>query len=158
MPHIIITDLGKRRIAHLGGSRQFYVCNKRRLGYEAALRDHGQAARPEYIITGGFHEEDDRSLREPPDAVFAINDPLALGAFSYCQVHGITVPDDITLVGFSNNPSTTWVRARLTAVSQPPFEIDKTAASLLLRKRAGKKIYSVKTIVLKTELVNRESA
>lgn len=156
---------GKRRIAHLGGSRNFYVSKKRRQGYEAALRDHGQAVRPEYIITGGFHEEDGHSgaaelikLREPPDAVFTINDPVALGAFSYWQDHGITIPDDIALVGFSNNPNTTLVRPRLTTVNQPAFEIGQTAASLLLKKLASNKGTTEETIVLKTELVIRESA
>jgi len=156
---------GRRRIAHLAGSNTLYVSRKRREGYEAALKDNGLSVRPEYIITGGYHEEDGRSgaaelikLSEPPDAVFAINDPVALGAFSYWQDHGITIPDDIALVGFSNNPNTTLVRPRLTTVNQPAFEIGKTAASLLLKKLDSKIETQEETIILKTELVIRESA
>ena len=72
---------------------------------------------------------------------------------------GIKIPEDIALVGFSNNPNTTLIRPRLTTVSQPAFEMGKVAAALLLKKLdASSTASSVETVVLKTELVIRESA
>ena len=61
--------------------------------------------------------------------------------------HGITIPDDIALVSFSNNPNTTLVKSILTTVSHPAFEIGKTAASLLLKKLASKKDTAAETCV-----------
>ena len=93
------------------------------------------------------------------DAIFAINDPVALGAFNYLQNNNILIPDEIALVGFSNNPNTALVRPRLTTVSQPAFEIGKTAATLLLQRlKSSAEQRTPETIVLKTELVIRESS
>ena len=156
---------GRRRIAHLAGSTSLYVSRKRREGYEAALRDHGLPLRPEYILNGGYHEEDGRvgmtrllALREPPDAVFAINDPVAIGAFLLLREKGFAVPGDIALVGFSNNPNTALTTPRLTTVNQPAFEIGRQAVSLLLKNFASKNMPPpVETVILKTQLIIRES-
>lgn len=157
---------GYKRIAHLAGTPSLYVSRKRREGYETALDEHGMDLRPDYIISGGYHEEDGRtgaekllSLSEPPDAIFAINDPVALGAFLHLQDQGIQIPGSIGLVGFSNNPNTTLVRPRLTTVNQPAFEIGKAAAGLLLKYfKPGSEKKQIETIILKTELVVRESS
>ena len=162
--HLI--ENGRTRIAHLAGNGTLYVSRKRREGYEAALRDHGLPLPSEYVISGGYHEEDGRSaarklcrLHQLPDAVFAINDPVALGAFNYFQQNNIAIPDQIALVGFSNNPNTALVTPRLTTVSQPAFEMGKTAASLLLQKLNHKDDNKPpETVILKTKLVVRESS
>jgi DNA-binding LacI/PurR family transcriptional regulator len=162
--HLI--ERGYQRIAHLAGTPTLYVSRKRREGYEAALQEFGRKLRPEYIITGGYHEEDGRAGAEklleqaiPPDAIFAINDPVALGAFLHLQDRGIAIPGKIGLVGFSNNPNTTLVRPRLTTVNQPAFEMGRTAAGMLLKSfKAGPKKQRIETIILKTELVVRESS
>ena len=157
---------GKKRIAHFGGNKTLYISRKRREGYEAALRDNGLPVSPELIITAGYHEEDGKaaarklwSSAEKADAVFAINDPVALGALRYFQAHNISIPDDIALVGFSNNPNTSLVIPQLTTVSQPAFEMGKKAVSLLLQRlNDGEETRSSETIVLKTELIIRESS
>lgn len=162
--HLI--ERGYRRIAHLAGSETLYVGRQRREGYEAALRDHSRPVRPEYIITGGCHEEDGRwgarilmASAEPPDAIFAMNDPVALGAFLHLQEHGVLIGEEVGLVGFSNNPNTRLVRPSLTTVNQPAFEMGSTAARLLLKHLTnGPTVHSVETITLRTELVIRESS
>lgn len=88
-----------------------------------------------------------------------INDPVALGAYMHFRDSGIKIPDEIALIGFSNNPNTTLIRPRLTTVSQPAFEMGKVAATLLLKKLGSSSIMSsAETVVLKTELLIRESA
>lgn len=157
---------GRKRIAHIGGRNQLYVSRKRRQGFEAAMKDHNISPDPDYIVTGGYHEEDGRAaaqelcgLAAPPDAVFAINDPVALGAYMHFIDSGIKIPEEIALIGFSNNPNTTLIRPRLTTVSQPAFEMGKVAVSLLLKKLGSSSITSsAETVVLKTELLIRESA
>lgn len=157
---------GYKRIAHLAGSPTLFVSHKRSEGYKAALRDHNMEIRPEYIYAGGYHEEDGRAgaeyllnLIEPPDAIFAINDPVALGAFLHLQDKGIAIPDRMALVGFSNNPNTKLVRPRLTTVNQPAFAMGRTAAGLLLKTfKIEPEKQQFETITLKTELIVRESS
>ncbi len=162
--HLI--DRGYQKIAHLGGRPTLYVSRKRREGYVSALNDNNCRVNPDYIIDGGYHEEDGRtgakkllSLAEPPDAIFAINDPVALGAFLHIQDNGIIIPRDIGLVGFSNNPNTILVRPKLTTVNQPAFEIGCAAAELLLKNfSVPQEDQEIQTVVLKTELVVRQSS
>ena len=157
---------GRKRIAHIGGSNSLYVSRKRREGFEAALRDNNISIHPEFVVIGGYHEEDGRaaaqklcSLDPQPDAIFAINDPVALGAYIHLRDSGVTIPDEIALVGFSNNPNTTLIKPQLTTVSQPAFEMGKTAAAMLLKKLGvSSSADKTETVVLKTELVIRESA
>lgn len=160
--HLIET--GRRRIAHLTSAGSLYVGRKRREGYEAALRAHGLTVRPEYIIEGGCHEEDGRAgarrllaMAEPPDGIFAINDPVALGAFLYLQDQRVRIPEQIGLVGFSDNPNAVLVRPALTTIKQPAYEIGKTAASLLLDILEGRALKNGTTITLETRLVIRGS-
>jgi len=162
--HLI--ERGYQRIAHLAGNPTLYVSRKRSDGYEAALRDHYREIRSEYIITGGYHEEDGRAgverllcLTDPPDAIFTINDPVAIGAFRQLQDRGMAIPGKMALVGFSNNPNTALVRPRITTVNQPAFEIGQTTARLLLKNfYLSPEKQKVETIVLKTELIVRESS
>ncbi len=161
-----LLERGRKRIAHIGGTSALSVSRQRRAGYEAALRDHGLPLLSELCLYGGYHEEDGRAgaeklrkLAEPPDAIFAINDPVAIGAFIYLQEQGVKIPDDVALVGYSNNPNTALVRPRLTTVNQPAFEIGRRAATLLLQKfTVEADIHATETIVLPTELVVRESS
>ncbi len=156
---------GYRRIAHLTGSHTLNVSQKRYEGYIAALQDHHMEIRSDYIISGGYHEDSGMAgaeqllcLNDPPDAIFAINDPVALGVYFYLQDKGIPVPEKMALVGFSNNPNTMLVRPRLTTVNQPAFEIGRTAAGLLLKSFENEQEkQKIETIVLKTELIVRES-
>jgi LacI family transcriptional regulator len=162
--HLI--DRGHKKIAHLAGTPSLYVSRKRQEGYMAALRDHGLPVLPEYIISGGYHEEDGLkgaqllwNLEKRPDAVFAINDPVALGAHMFFQDNGVTIPDEIALIGFSNNPDTLLVRPRLSTVNQPAFKMGKTAAKMMLANlKPQTKKRNKQTTVLKTHLIVRESS
>ena len=157
---------GKKKIAHLTGTSAIHVSYQRQEGYKAALRDHGLPIIPEYIVSGGYNEEDGQrgaeilwNLEHRPDALFAINDPVALGAHLYFQDHQVAIPEEIALVGFSNNPNTRLVRPRLTTVNQPAFEMGKRAAQMILTQCNPKNKGEKKQIkVLKTHLIIRESS
>jgi len=160
--HLIAT--GRRRIAHLAGSSRLYVSRKRCEGWLTALRDHGIPVGEGYLIRGGCHEEDGRlgmqrllDLPERPDAVFCINDPVAIGAYLCLREQGVAIPGEVALIGFSNNPNTALVTPRLTTVNQPAFDIGRQAAQLLLQHFSGEQAVVPQTIVLKTELIIRES-
>jgi LacI family transcriptional regulator len=162
--HLI--ERGRRAIAHLAGAKALYVSRKRQEGYQAALMAAGLPVNPEMVVHGGYHEEDGwrgaeqlLSAGTSIDAIFAINDPVALGALFYCQEHGIRVPEDVAIVGFSNNPNSRLVRPQLTTVNQPATEMGKTVARMLLERLEPNEIeIAPRKIVLKTELIIRASS
>jgi len=72
------------------------------------------------------------SLKEKPDAIFAVNDPVAIGTLLELRKKSIKVPEEIALVGFSESPIGRILG--LTSVAQPTFKIGNTAAEILLKK------------------------
>lgn len=156
---------GYKKIAHLTGSDTMYVSKKRKEGYLAALRDSDLEAHPEHIIVCGIYEEDGvqgteklLALPNKPDAIFAFNDPVALGVLQSLRDNNIKIPEEIGIIGFTNNSEAAIVTPRLTTINQPAVEIGQTAAKLLLKSLTkGQDKQLCETIVLETELVVRES-
>jgi len=91
-----------------------------------------------------------------PDAIFAVNDPVAIGAFQRIKEAGLKIPGDIAIIGFSNNKITALVDPPLTTVNQPSFEMGKKAAEILIDSIENG-ITDPKTFVLDTELIIRGS-
>jgi LacI family transcriptional regulator len=161
--HLI--ERGYRNIAHLAGPKTLEICKERLEGYKEALLYAGVPLKEEYIIYGGMHENDgyasmDELIKKGnvPDAVFAVNDPVAVGAFQRIKEEGLKIPDDIGIVGFSNNKITTLVDPPLTTVDQPSFEMGKKAAEILIDLIENPQ-ESIKpsVVVLDTELIVRKS-
>jgi len=135
------------------------------MGYFDALKKHGVPFDENLMVYGRFNEGDGivefrklLRLNPMPDVIFAVNDPVAIGAFIQIKEKGFKIPDDIALVGFSNNPISALIDPPLTTVHQPSYEIGRTAARLLLKeiKNHRKEIHH-ETIVLKTRLIIRKS-
>ncbi|MFB0515831.1 MAG: LacI family DNA-binding transcriptional regulator [Candidatus Neomarinimicrobiota bacterium] len=162
--HLI--DSGYRRIAHLAGPRHLYISRERLRGYLDALAGYGLAVDEALIIHGGLHEEDGeagfkelKKLPNAPDAVFAVNDPVAIGAFRVIKANNLRIPDDVGLVGFSNNPITEIIEPPLSTVDQPGYEMGQTAARLLLEAIDGQgSVSKPVTRILKTHLIIRGSS
>jgi LacI family transcriptional regulator len=91
-----------------------------------------------------------------PDAIFAVNDPVAIGAFQRIKEAGLRIPDDIAIVGFSNNKITSLVDPQITTVDQPSFEMGRKAAEILISTIEDKTI-EPKTLVLDAKLIVRGS-
>ncbi len=161
-----LVQKGYKRIAHLAGPRDLAICRKRCEGYVDALKQAGIAVTEELVPYGGMHEEDGyasmaRLLTDSgfPDAVFAVNDPVVIGAYQKIKEAGLRIPRDIALVGFSNNWITSLVDPPITTVNQPSFEMGKVATRLLIEAIDNKWSDDQKrTIVLDTDLVVRSSA
>ncbi len=158
---------GYKRIAHLGGAKHLSVSRDRYKGYRDALKNYGIVFEEELVHFAGFHEQDGiigmhylLDLKNPPDAVFTINDPVAIGAYDEIKKRKLRIPQDIALVGFSNNPISSIVDPPLTTIDQPAFELGKTATKILLMqikaKNEKKSFKSIKE-VLETKLIIRES-
>ncbi len=155
---------GYKKIAHIGGSRNFIISEKRHQGYVDALKKHEMAVNCNLVYFGGFHEKNGvegiRYLLEgsnKPDAVFAVNDPVALGAYDEIKKRGLKIPKDIAVIGFSNNPVSALVAPPLTTIKQPAYEMGKEAAELLF-KQMKNKTNNIEEKILKTYLIERSSA
>jgi len=130
---------GYRRIAHLAGNNHLSVTKDRMQGYLNALTAYDIPVNENLIMYVGVQQERAEtgidylmSLKEKPDAIFAINDPIAVGCMLELKKRGIRVPEDIAVAGFSESPIGRIME--LTSVYQPTFDIGRRAAGLLLKK------------------------
>lgn len=156
---------GYKNIAHLAGPTDLDICANRYRGYTRALQAGNISSNNELVIFGGLHEQDgynsmsillDQSKKI--DAVFAVNDPVAIGAFQKIKEAGLKIPDDIGIIGFSNNKITGLIDPKLTTVDQPSYSMGKKAAEILIEliKNENKKILPI-TEILAANLIVRES-
>jgi len=161
--HLI--NSGYKRIAHLAGPAYISISHDRYQGYLAALQKYNVPFQKDLVVYGGFTEEDGvigfqklLRLSEMPDAIFAVNDPVAIGAFMQIKAHEFKIPDDVALVGFSDNPITSLVEPSLTTVAQPKYEIGKLAAKLLIEQIENDTVpFQPKIEILKAKLIVRKS-
>ena len=99
------------------------------------------------------------NLPERPDAVFANNDMIALGAMMAIKEAGLRIPQDIAVVGFSNWQFCSLVEPQLSSIAQPGLEMGRLAATLLFDLLENKPVPNVNRVrVLETELVVRDSS
>jgi LacI family transcriptional regulator/LacI family repressor for deo operon, udp, cdd, tsx, nupC, and nupG len=162
--HLIGT--GKRRIAHLAGPDALLISRKRLQGYRDALRKHGLPIVEDLIIPYDLTAEKARiyvkhllDLAEPPDGLFAINDPTAIEAIRVIKAKGLRIPGDIGVVGFSNDYASALIEPGLTTIAQPMREIGKAAVQLLLEQMEREPTeWKAVTRILPTELVVRGSS
>ena len=98
------------------------------------------------------------SLPNPPTAVFAVNDLMAIGAMEAAHKAGLRIPEDMAIVGFDDIPPASWVRPRLTTVAQRSSEIGRTMAEALFGRILGTYSGGSRRYEVKCRLVKRESA
>ncbi|MGW0820191.1 LacI family DNA-binding transcriptional regulator [Streptomyces sp. NPDC002845] len=155
--------LGHERIACIGGYRRKMCSSARIAGYRSALTSAGLKYQPEYVRYGNFNETMARrrmlellDLPQPPTAVFVCSDPMALGVYEALAERELSVPHDISVVGFDDLPEARWATPALTTVRQPLSEMAATALRLLVRMMAGDQPEGTRT-ELSTRLVERSS-
>ena len=158
-----LVERGYKKIAHFAGPKELGICIKRRNGYVDALKHAQIELRNEFVLYGGLHEQDgyrsmDSLLRNSthPDAIFAVNDPVAVGTFQRIKEAGLRIPDDIAIVGFSNNQITRLLDPPMTTVDQPSFEMGRKSAEILI-KTIEDKTFEPRTLVLDATLIVRGS-
>ena len=141
--HLI--ELGHQRIAFIAGDQDHPDANERLRGYRAALETAGIAFEPELVVPGEYHEVSgllavDRLLerRQRFTAIFAANDQMAIGAALGLQRRSLRVPEDVSLVGFDDLPTSVYAIPPLSTVHQPAYELGRLAAAAMLQLLAGK--------------------
>ena len=160
-----LIETGRKKIAHFSGPKVLKICEQRLKGYKDALKKANIPFNNKLIRFGGLHETDgynsmDALLKENifPDAIFAVNDPVAIGAFQRIKEAGLKIPADVAIVGFSNNKITSLVEPSITTVNQPSFEMGKKSAEILIQMIENEEIKNrKKTIILETKLIVRNS-
>ncbi|WP_204030132.1 substrate-binding domain-containing protein, partial [Micromonospora andamanensis] len=159
-----LIGLGHRRIGFIAGPPQLMCSRARMDGYRAALEAAGIPIDDRLIQAGNFYHEAGFSggvrllgLTEPPTAIFASSDQMALGVYEAVRQRGLRMPDDISVVGFDDLPEVRWCSPPLTTVRQPLAEMGMLAARTVLRLARGEKVESPR-VELATELVIRDSA
>jgi LacI family transcriptional regulator len=161
MQHLL--SLGHRRIAAVTGPAGWQATEDRRRGYYAALAGAGILPDAELEVEGDFEiaggvraGEQLFDLADPPTAVFAFNDLLAIGVIQAAQSRGLQVPEDVSVVGFDDLEFSTIVTPRLTTVRQPLEEMGRTAVSMLVRLLEHQRFETLH-VQLGTRLVVRDS-
>jgi LacI family transcriptional regulator len=158
-----LLSLGHRRVGYVGGPAMA-VCNQARMhGYRAAMEAAGAPVPDAYVRPGEFAYGAGLlgaaallDLAEPPTAIFAGNDEIALGVIEAARARGLRVPEDLSVVGFDDTNLARMASPPLTTVRQPLREMGGAALRTALRLANGEKVES-HHIELATELVVRAS-
>lgn len=135
--HLI--ENGHRSIAMVTGPLALFEASHRRLGFINALDQADCDARLAAEIESDFKEESGAesmnqiiSHEEPITAAFFHNDDMAVGALDWCRLHGIRVPQDVSIIGFDNSRISKYTTPLLTTIEQPVYEIGEAAATRIL--------------------------
>lgn len=134
-----LESLGHRRIGFIAGPTGFLSAKERRVGFLGALAQRGVTIEPEYIVEGGYTYEsgvacaDLLLARKPrPTAIFASNDEMAAGVYRAAQRLGLSIPGDLSVIGFDDGPLAARLLPSLTTVRLPIRDIGRIAAQRLV--------------------------
>jgi len=159
-----LVEQGRQAIAHIMGPPIVHA-KRRADGYKAALKQLDARTRAEWIVRGGFMEADGYramtkllALEPRIDAVFATNDPTAIGAMKAIWDAGLRVPDDIAIVGAGDIALGDLLRVPLTTVSWSRDEQGKQAAKLLLDRIGPEPSDRFRSVVIPPHLIARRSS
>ncbi len=162
--HLI--DRGCKRIAHIAGPELLNTYKERKAGYLKALNEAGISVGDGYLEVTNLTREEGKqafsrlmSLPDPPDGVFCGNDTTALSALEYCKNHQLRVPEDVALVGFSDEPFSEVVTPSLSTVKSPGYDMGFLAAQKIIHRiqNSGVRI-PFGQVVLPTQLIIRNSS
>lgn len=161
--HLI--NKGYKQIGYLSGPKQLSIGKDRFEGFMEAMLLHNLPVDENLIIENGFNEKGgyhamnkllELPVSQRPRAVVAVNDPVAFGAMDAIREAGLRIPEDIAIVGFTNDIRASLVNPPLTTVHQPAFEVGKKAASKII-KTIEYEDEPVENVELITKLVIRQS-
>jgi DNA-binding LacI/PurR family transcriptional regulator len=157
---------GHTRIGVINGPSTGAVAalQQRLIGHQHALAQHNLPFDPNLMVYGDYTRaggqtaaEQLLALAQPPTAIFAFNDRMAVGAIRSLRRVGLRVPEDVAVIGFDDIPTAADFTPALTTVSQPARKMGQVAAQMLFKLIAGKPS-AKREVVLPAHLVVRQSA
>lgn len=160
--HLI--EEGYQRIAIIAGPQDLTPGRRRLQGYHSAHRDAGLQSQPELVKIGTFKRDSGYQLThelldspEPPDAIFASNNLMALGSLRALHERGVRIPDTVALISFDDMPWAEDLNPPLTVIAQPSYEMGQQAVESLLQ-RIRYPAASYRTVILQPQLIIRQSS
>lgn len=158
-----LINLGHERIAFLTGDLVTQAASQRLEGYRLSLEKSGIPLRQEYILKGDYSRKSARAaaarileFKERPTAVFASSDDMAMEVITFLMENGLKIPEDISIIGFDDDPVCLYGPVALTTMRQPLKEMAQMAAKELYLKMQDPD-REVNRIILSTELIIRDS-
>ena len=159
-----LLGLGHRRIAIIHGPVVRSTGAERLRGYLLALRAAGLRPEPALIREGNFKQDSGRELTRKlldlsprPTALFCTNNLMTVGAIQTLQEQGVRIPADLSLVGYDDMEWWTLTHPPLTTVGQPVYDLGREAMRLLLAQIEASSRQRPQRVMLKPELLTRES-
>ena len=140
--HLI--DKGSRRIAFLGGPNHLDMVRRRKHGYLEALRENHLTIDRDLVVCGKIDYEVAMKATQEllqrdnrPDAILAFNDIITFAAFTAIKNSGLRIPEDVALIGFTDDVHAAYVTPRMSAIEDQSHQIGVTACQLLLKSING---------------------
>lgn len=150
-----LAELGHRRIGFVNGNMQYPSAHERRAGFDEGLRRHGLAVAPELDVPGDYSfaagvRGAGQILDHPqrPTAIICCNDQMAAGAYHAAYQRGLTIPGDITIIGFDDADVATRIYPPLTTVRLPTRDMARTATEMLMNRDGARDAPTVFDAVL----------
>lgn len=158
-----LLDNGCKRVAFIGGANHLDIVKRRKHGYLEALRNNKIPIEKELVVCRKIDYEEGKiaaqtllALPNPPDAILAMNDTLAFAAIEVIKSHGLRVPNDVALIGYTDEQHANYIEPKLSAVSHQTYEMGETACLLLIDQIRGDK--AIRQVMIPTHLQIRESS
>lgn len=159
-----LVQLGHKRIACIAGFYyEYHTASDRRIGYEKALAEAGLPLRDEFFTVTDYDIEEGyqqfielMKLPEPPTAIVTYSDILAIGAIRAAGDLGLSIPEDVSIIGFDNIKLTAYCTPRLTTINQNKQRIGELAVNQILKHIANPGL-PPEQVIIPAHLVVRES-
>lgn len=159
--HLI--EIGCKKIAYIGGPQELQINRDRAYGYKQALKEHALESREDYLVYSKFDRESTLSaarklLYAPdyPDGILTFSDQIAISVMLAAKERGISIPEELSLIGINNEPVDELLEPSLTSIDQPGMQMGEAAAELLLQQ-VDEPAGSYEKKILKSFLVVRNS-
>lgn len=157
-----LISLGHKRVGYISGPKTLFSSGSRLRGYRAALKKHGLAYDPSLIAFGDTSIESGQRImsnfldtKKQMTAVFIGSDMMAIGAKHAIELHGMRVPEDISLVSSDATDIVDYLETPLTTMKQPTFQRGKLAVQMLVDMIEGRPVQD--SIMLPMEIVIRKT-
>ncbi len=161
-----LLECGYRNLAFVLGKEDYISSRPRLKGATKALEQYGMTVNKDLVIEGSFSIEGGRLAAKqlfekkthPIDAVFGMNDLIALGVLQYCNENNINVPDEVGVIGYDNISYAGLPQIELTTIHQPKYELGKMLFETLLEEIKNKdRARPTRKIILNPELKIRKT-
>ncbi|WP_243739321.1 LacI family DNA-binding transcriptional regulator [Flavicella sediminum] len=159
--HLI--EIGCQKIAYIGGPEILQISNTRLLGYKKALADSNFSLNEKLIDYCNFNRESHLTLARKllyapthPDGILCFSDQIAISVMLAAKERGIKIPEDLSIIGFNNEPIDELLDPTLTSVDQPDYEMGLASAQFIINRIKNHQIKNTRKI-LKSNLIIRNS-